>query len=107
MEAHIQFIFRPTNPVTKLLAWMIGAPTFGIIRAGHNLDYSVDNMPNGYTSACVLVAKDHVHVEIMALATPVTTAERHAAGRLLTALGLKFGWKRLKNKRFVNRGMLE
>lgn len=102
MQVHIQFIFRPTNWVTKFLAWCIGAPTWGVIRAGNEMnDYG-----DGYDTSAVLVSWDHLHAEIMGLASPVTTAHRHGTADACKAFGLKIGWKRAIPGGFVKRGNL-
>lgn len=92
MRAHIEFIFRPRNALHRFLAWIIGAPTVGIIRAGENMVEFGDD----YEASAVFVAPDHQKAEIKALASPVRFSMYTATKRALAAVGMRIRWDRRK-----------
>lgn len=95
MRAHIEFIFRPRNALHRFLAWVIGAPTMGIIRAGEHED-PFTATENHYEASACFVAPDHVTAEIKGLASPVRFSMYRATKRALAAVGMRIRWDRHK-----------
>ena len=97
MQAHIEFIFRPRNFVDRFLAWLIGAPTCGIIRSGPLMDhYGAE-----YDLAVFFVATDDKTAELKGLSSPVQLCHFKAIKRAGAVEGLKIRWHRRKAGRIV------
>lgn len=93
MHVHIEIIFRPRNRFHRFLAWWIGAPTVGIVRAFEDVkQFGVDD----YIASAILVAPDHKRAEVKALASPVTFSMYTCTKREAALIGLKIHWKRRK-----------
>jgi hypothetical protein len=97
MQAHVEFIFRPRNVVVRFLAWLIGAPTCGIIRSGPLMDH----FGADYDLAVFFVAPDDKTAELKGLSSPVQHAHFKAIKRAGAAEGLKIRWDRRKAGRIV------
>lgn len=95
MHAHIEFIFRPRNALHRFLAWLIGAPTCGVIRVGRHKD-PFAAASDHYEASAFFVAPDHKTAEIKALASHPTFSMFKATERAGAEKGLKFRWVRRK-----------
>ena len=99
MHVHIEFIFRPRNWFHRFLAWIIGAPTMGIVRAGKFEDPFAASEKDSdevyfYEASACFVAPDHKNAEIKGLASTVRFSMYKAAQRAFTKVGLKIIWDR-------------
>lgn len=99
MHVHIEFVFRPRNRFHRFLAWIIGAPTMGILRAGEHEDPFAASEKDSdeiyfYEASACFVAPDHKKAEIKGLASPVRFSMYRATERALAKAGLEVIWDR-------------